>query len=117
MRLVAQHDISKLFQEKNENIIKDYSESYGLKPNISVEKSNGTSSIKPNITVNVNNPNVPNNNTQMVNNISNNLQNMNINETRVSTINEINTNNLDLQGKHKLKKIKHNLTYRKRKHK
>lgn len=105
MRLIAQNDISKLYQEKIENIIKDYTDTYGIKlpPVNNFEKPlnlilTPTPTITP-IPIVTNNTN--NNSYNKINLIQNNLESMNINEIKTSNFTNTPINNLilDLQGK------------------
>ena len=108
MRLIAQNDISKLYQEKIENIIKEYTDTYGIKlpPVNNFEKPHNliltptptTTPILPTPVV----TNIANNNSyNKINLIQNNLENMNINEIKTSNFTNTPINNLilDLQGK------------------
>lgn len=52
MRLISQYDISRLFQEKVENIIKDYADHYGIKLATEKPSSINTQNINFNITQN-----------------------------------------------------------------
>lgn len=96
MRLIGQNDISKLYQEKIENIIRDYAESYGIK----LPSDNKPANFNPN-NLNININLTPINNPgkqQILNNITSNT----IDDARIlihSNGNDANGNpNLDLQG-------------------
>ncbi len=82
MRLISQNDVSRLYQDKIENIIKEYSEFYADKPTLSSNiNMNYNSSGQINII-------------QNSNSIDNKSHSSNNN-----VINDINNGNLDLQGK------------------
>jgi len=97
MRLISQFDLSRLYtQEKVENIIKDYAQSYGLK--LTTEKPNNINSNNININVNTNSINLGK--PQILSTISNE----NVENSRFTNIipsgNDPNiNNNLDLNGK------------------
>ncbi len=97
MRLISQYDISRLFQEKVENIIKDYADSYGIKivnekPSSIINTQNITLNVTQNQTSGLGKPQILNNisateNTETSRNL-NSLGNVDLNGNQ----------NLDLNG-------------------
>jgi len=91
MRLISQYDISRLFQEKVENIIKDYADHYGIK--ILNEKSSNINSQNLNFSINQNQIGAAGK-PQILNNITT--------ENTENSNNAISTTNNDFNGNHNL---------------
>jgi hypothetical protein len=109
MRLISQFDISRLYQEKLDNIIRDYAESYVIKV-ISEKPSNiNTGSLTININNNIStNPGKP----QILQNISN--DNQDITKFPISITNGMDINgsqNLELNGIYFILTILHSLYF------
>lgn len=97
MRLISQYDISRLFQDKVENIIKEYADSYGIKINSEKQSTNNTQNINLNV---IQNPSSSSGKPQILNNIAapeNAEIPKNVNSTPAVDLNG--SQNLDLNGK------------------
>lgn len=95
MRLISQYDISRFFQEKVENIIKDYSEHYGIK--IESEKPNIINSQNINFNINQNqigSTGKP----QILNNIASDIGENSKNTHSTPNVDLNGNQNLDLNG-------------------
>jgi hypothetical protein len=98
MRLISQYDISRLFQEKVENIIKEYADSYGIK--IVSEKPSSINTQNINLNV-IQNPSSSSGKPQILNNIAV-PDNIEISKNILNLTPAVDLNgsqNLDLNGK------------------
>ncbi len=92
MRLISQYDISRLFQEKVENIIKDYADHYGIK--IISEKPTSINTQNINFNLNQSQSSITGK-PQILNNIA-------ATEITENQRNINNTSNIDLNGSQNL---------------
>ena len=92
MRLISQSDISKLYQEKIENIIKDYCDSYADKAMVSSNNGNTNSTQ---VNCNSNGINLGYTNINEVRNLGNSRDQI----INGNSGDNININSLELEGK------------------